>query len=59
MFKQLVERLEEGAASGKHVLDVTGDDVAAFVDALARDEKTYTDGLRDKLNQVIAQKIKK
>jgi DNA-binding ferritin-like protein (Dps family) len=59
MFKQLVSRFEEGAANGKQVLDVTGDDIAAFVDTLVANEKTYTDGLREKLNSTIAKKIKK
>lgn len=58
-FKQIVERFEEGAANGKNVLDVTGNDVAAFVDELIRDEKTYADGLRDKLNRNITDKLGK
>lgn len=59
MFKKLVTLFEEGVASGKNVLEVTGNDVAAFVDNLSRDERTYTDGLRDKLNQNIAKKLGK
>ncbi|HSW65663.1 MAG TPA: DUF1048 domain-containing protein [Bacillota bacterium] len=59
MFKTLVNLFEEGAANGKHVRDITGDDVAAFVDGLVRDEKTYTDGLREKLNQAVAKKLGK
>ncbi|HSX00342.1 MAG TPA: DUF1048 domain-containing protein [Patescibacteria group bacterium] len=59
MFKQLVDLFEAGAASGKHVMDITGNDVAAFVDGLVRDEKTYTDGLREKLNSTVAKKLQK
>ncbi len=59
LFKRLVELFEEGAAAGKHVTDVTGNDVAAFVEELIRGEKTYTDGLRDKLNDAIAKKLGK
>jgi len=59
MFKQLVDLFEKGAANGKDVLDITGDDVAAFVDGLIRDEKTYADGLREKLNQTVAKKLEK
>ncbi|HSD56413.1 MAG TPA: DUF1048 domain-containing protein [Candidatus Saccharimonadales bacterium] len=59
MFKRLVELFEEGVAKGKDVTDVTGNDVAAFVEELSRDEKTYTDGLREKLNQNIAKKLGK
>ena len=59
LFKQLVDLFEEGATTGKHVLDVTGDDVAAFVRELVRGEKTYADNLHEKLNQTIANKLKK
>jgi len=59
LFKRLVETFEEGAANGKHVLDITGDDIAKFVSELVQDEKTYTDGLREKLNSSVAKKLKK
>lgn len=59
LFKRLVELFEEGAAAGKHVTDVTGDNVAAFVEDLIRGEKTYTDGLREKLNDAVAKKLGK
>lgn len=35
-FESLVELFEENAAEGKDVLDVTGRDVAAFCDELAK-----------------------
>jgi len=59
MFKRLVERFEEGAAAGEDVMDVTGADVAAFVESLIRGEETYLDGLRQKLNQSVAKKLGK
>lgn len=59
MFKRMVELFETNAADGKHVLEVTGDDVAAFVDELVRDERTYTDSLREKLNKAVGQKLGK
>lgn len=37
----LLDLFEEGAASGKHALDITGDDAAAFADELVRGEKTH------------------
>jgi DNA-binding ferritin-like protein (Dps family) len=46
----LVDMLEEAAANNKHVIDVTGPDVAAFADELVRDEKSYKDQQRQKLN---------
>lgn len=39
----IVDLFEEGAASGKDVLEVTGQDVAAFCDELIKDSKTYMD----------------
>jgi DNA-binding ferritin-like protein (Dps family) len=55
----LVDLLEEAAADGKSVIEVTGQDVAAFADELVRGEKTYQDGKRDKLNSSMADKLKK
>jgi len=51
----LVDMLEEAAAEGKHVIDITGPDVAAFADELVRGEKSYFDQQRAKLNKTIAQ----
>jgi len=59
LFKRLVDLFEEGVANGKHVSEITGNDVAEFVDKLAHDGKTYTDGLRTKLNDTIAKKLGK
>lgn len=52
-LKALVDMLEEAAANGKHVVEVTGPDVAAFADELVRGEKSYLDGYRKKLNEKI------
>ena len=59
LFKRLVELFEQGVADGKHVTEITGADVAAFVDGLVQDEKTYADGLREKLNRAISEKLGK
>lgn len=55
----LIELFESGAASGKHVLDVTGEDVAAFCDELLRNAETYTENWREKLNRDIIKKLGK
>ncbi len=55
----LVDLFEEAAANGKHVLDITGPDVAAFADELVRGEKSYYDQQRKKLNTTIADKLGK
>jgi DNA-binding ferritin-like protein (Dps family) len=59
LFKQLVNLFEEGAANGKHVLEITGNDIAAFVEKLTSADRTYLDGLKEKLNSTIAKKLGK
>lgn len=54
---ELIDLFESGAASGKHVLDVTGNDVAEFSDELLRNAKTYTENWRNALNRDIAKKF--
>jgi DNA-binding ferritin-like protein (Dps family) len=39
----IVDFFEEGAASGRGVLEVTGTDVAAFCDDLIKDSRTYAE----------------
>ncbi|MDL2238118.1 DUF1048 domain-containing protein [Christensenellaceae bacterium OttesenSCG-928-K19] len=55
----LIELFESGAAEGKHVLEITGEDVAAFCDELLRNAETYTDNWREKLNGDIRKKFGK
>ncbi|MDR1185700.1 MAG: DUF1048 domain-containing protein [Coriobacteriales bacterium] len=53
----LIELFEEGAASGRQVLEITGDDVAAFCDGLLRGAETYTENWREALNRDIRKKL--
>lgn len=53
----LIELFEAGAAEGKHVLEITGEDVAAFCDELLRSARTYTEDWREKLNRDIMDKF--
>lgn len=55
----LVELFEAGAAEGKHVLEITGEDVAAFCDELLRSARTYTEDWRETLNRDILKKLGK
>lgn len=53
----LIDLFEEGVSNGKSVLEVTGEDVASFVDELLKNTRTYTDDWRTKLNNEIRNKI--
>ncbi|MDR2295726.1 MAG: DUF1048 domain-containing protein [Clostridiales Family XIII bacterium] len=53
----LIELFEAGAAEGKHVLDITGRDVAAFCDELLRSAETYTENWREKLNRDVMRSV--
>lgn len=54
---ELIELFEAGAANGKRVLEITGEDVASFCDELLRNAKTYTAGWHETLNRDIAKKL--
>ena len=51
----LVDLLEEAAANGKHVIEVTGEDVAAFADELVKGESSYKDKQRKALNDKLGE----
>lgn len=59
IFKGILDLFEEGAANKTPVLELTGEDVAAFCDELVKGVKSYTDDWRNKLNKDIAKKLKK
>ncbi|MBI0579690.1 DUF1048 domain-containing protein [Neobacillus cucumis] len=54
IFNGILDLFEEGAAEGKKVTDLTGEDVAAFCDELVKDEQTWKDKYRKKLNDNIS-----
>lgn len=54
----LADILEEAAASGRKVTDITGPDVAAFADELVKGERSYQDIQRQKLNKNFSSKHK-
>jgi DNA-binding ferritin-like protein (Dps family) len=58
ILNDLLGLFESGAADGRRVLDVTGEDVAAFCDELLRNAKTYTKKWHDDLNRDVAQKLR-
>ncbi|MGW8427416.1 DUF1048 domain-containing protein [Peribacillus simplex] len=59
MQYELIELFEAGAADGREVLEITGDDVASFADELVANGKTYVDKYRVDLNQSIIKRLGK
>ena len=55
----IIDLFEEGAASGKRVLEVTGSDAAAFCDELIKDSKTYADCYQESANREVSKAMKK
>ncbi|MBP1947110.1 DUF1048 domain-containing protein [Virgibacillus litoralis] len=53
IFGGILDLFEEGAADGKKVTELTGEDVAAFCDELVKDTKTWKDKYRENLNNTI------
>jgi DNA-binding ferritin-like protein (Dps family) len=59
ILKDVLELFETGVAEKKHVLEVTGEDVAGFCDELLRSANTYTEDWHDSLNFNVKKKLKK
>jgi len=58
LLSGIVDFFEEGIASGKGALEVTGRDVAAFCDGLIKDSKTYADLYQDTVNRKVSEAMK-
>lgn len=59
ILSDLLDLFETGAAEGKPVLEVTGEDVAAFCDELLRNARTWTGNRSEALNRDIMNKLGK
>lgn len=55
----IVDLFEEGALIGKGVLEVTGNDVAAFCDDLIKDSKTYADIYQESVKKEVSNAMRK
>lgn len=55
----LIDLFEAGAADGKDVLEVTGEDVTAFANGLIDQAKRWDDKLRNNLNKSILNRVGK
>ncbi|MGK5552694.1 DUF1048 domain-containing protein [Actinomadura kijaniata] len=51
LLSGILDFFEEGAAAGKGVLELLGDDVAAFCDDLIKDSRTYADIYQESINK--------
>jgi DNA-binding ferritin-like protein (Dps family) len=58
ILKDLLGLFETAAADGRRVLEVTGDDVAAFCDELLQNAQTYTANWREELNRDVKNKLR-
>ncbi|MEY8748458.1 DUF1048 domain-containing protein [Bacillales bacterium AN1005] len=56
---ELIELFEGGAAEGRPVLEITGEDVATFADELVANAKTYVAKYREDLNKSIMDELGK
>lgn len=54
----LIDLFEEGLQQGKSVLEVTGEDVAGFVEELLKSVKNNSLSWQEKLNREISKKLK-
>lgn len=59
MQYELIDLFESGAADGRDVLEITGDDVASFADELVANARTYVAKYREDLNQSIMKQLGK
>ena len=59
LLSGIIDLFEEGAALEKSVLEVTGNDVAAFCDDLIKDSKTYTDIYQESVDKEVNKAMKK
>jgi DNA-binding ferritin-like protein (Dps family) len=59
LLSELVDFFEEGAAIGKGVLEVTGNDVAGFCDELVKDSATYADLYQSSVDKAVSDAMEK
>ncbi|WP_405386383.1 DUF1048 domain-containing protein [Streptomyces sp. NBC_01102] len=50
LLSGIVDFFEEGAATGKGVLELIGTDIAAFCDDLIKDSRTYADVYQESIS---------
>ncbi|WP_054815178.1 DUF1048 domain-containing protein [Nocardia arizonensis] len=58
LLSSMLDFFEEGIAAGKGVLELIGDDVAAFCDELVKDSRTHADIYRESISTDLGKKRK-
>ncbi|WP_369357879.1 DUF1048 domain-containing protein [Streptomyces sp. cg2] len=51
LLPEIVDFFEEGVAAGKGVVELIGNDVAAFCDDLVKDSRTYADAYQESISR--------
>ncbi|WP_449621729.1 DUF1048 domain-containing protein [Robertmurraya sp. Marseille-Q9965] len=59
LLSGIIDLFEDGVATGKGVLEVTGNDVAAFCDELIVDSKTYADIHQESVKEKVSKAMNK
>lgn len=59
LITEIIVLFEEGIINNKHVLDVTGRDVASFCDNLTADYDTYMDEIQAKIEENLQEALSK
>lgn len=59
LLSGIIDLFEEGTVLGKGVLEITGNDVAAFCDDLIKDSKTNADTYQESVDQEVSKAMKK
>lgn len=59
LFTEIVKLFEQASYDGKHVLEVTGRDVAGFCDSLTVDYGSYMDAVQVEIEESIKKALKK
>ncbi len=59
LFTEIIQLFEQASYDGKHVLDVTGRDVAGFCDNLTADYDSYMDDIQAEIEASIIQALSK
>jgi len=58
LFSGILDFFEEGAAAGKGVMELIGNDVAAFCDDLVKDSRTYADIYQESVSKEVGKGMK-